>query len=114
MQPFALLGMKLLQDGHRVRLATHECYRQYVLSFGGGGLEFFPLAGDPVKLSEFMVKTHGNIIPTSSEVIKQVIGSPSCIDDIFKVPENLKMLNDIINSTWSACVEIDPLASVQR
>jgi hypothetical protein len=71
-QPFALLGMKLLQDGHRVRLATHECYRQYVQSFGGGGLEFFPLAGDPIKLSEFMVKTHGSILPTSTEFIKQV------------------------------------------
>jgi hypothetical protein len=64
--------MKLVQDGHRVRLATHECYRQYVQSFGGGGLEFFPLAGDPVKLSEFMVKTHGNILPTNADVIKQV------------------------------------------
>jgi sterol 3beta-glucosyltransferase len=65
--------MKLLNDGHRVRLATHECYRQYVTSFGGGGLEFFPLAGDPVKLSEFMVKTQGNILPTSTAVLKQVI-----------------------------------------
>lgn len=64
--------MKLLADGHRVRLATHEIYRDYVKSYGGGGLEFFPLAGDPLKLSEFMVKTHGNILPTSAAVIKQV------------------------------------------
>ena len=65
--------MRLLADGHRVRLATHEIYRNYVLSFGGGGLEFFPLAGDPLKLSEFMVKTQGNILPTSTAILKQVI-----------------------------------------
>jgi hypothetical protein len=90
------MGMKLLADGHRVRLATHACFRDYVLSFGGGGLEFYPLAGDPVKLSEFMVKTHGCIIPTDSGVIQEL-------------PRNILMLNDIINSCWGACVDPDPL-----
>jgi hypothetical protein len=122
-QPFALLGMKLLQDGHRVRLATHECYRQYVQSFGGGGLEFFPLGGDPIKLSEFMVKTHGSILPTSTEFIKQVpfyffptlFRLYSHVNSLpVKVPENLMMLNEIINSCWPACVETDPLSSDQR
>jgi hypothetical protein len=94
-QPLALLGMQLIADGHRVRLATHRCYREYVMSFGGGGLEFYPLGGDPVKLSEFMVKTHGYILPSSPDVLKLV-------------PENLAMLNDIINSCWGACVDVDP------
>jgi hypothetical protein len=94
-QPLALLGMQLLADGHRVRLATHSCYRDYVLSYGGGGLEFYPLGGDPVKLSEFMVKTHGCILPSSPDILKLV-------------PENLLMLNDIINSCWGACVDVDP------
>lgn len=61
-----------MADGHRVRLATHACFRDFVVSYDGGGLEFYPLAGDPVKLSEFMVKTHGCIIPTDPAVIKQV------------------------------------------
>ncbi len=72
MQPFALLGQKLIADGHRVRLATHACFRDYVQSFGDGKLEFYPLAGDPVKLSQFMVKTQGCIIPTSPDVLKEV------------------------------------------
>ncbi len=55
-QPFVLLGRRLMRDGHRIRLATHACYRNYVTD---EGLEFYPLAGDPYKLSEFMVKTHG-------------------------------------------------------
>ncbi|CAE7488862.1 UGT80A2, partial [Symbiodinium microadriaticum] len=98
-QPFALLGKRLMADGHRVRLATHACFRDFVLSYDGGGLEFYPLAGDPVKLSEFMVKTHGCIIPTDPGVLKQV-------------PQNILMLNDILNSCWGACVEADPTSTM--
>lgn len=69
MQPFVQLGRRLQQDGHRVRLATHACFRDYVV---GKGLEFYPLAGDPLKLSEFMVKTQGFVIPTTPELMMQV------------------------------------------
>lgn len=55
MQPFVQLGLRLRRDGHRVRLATHSCFEDYVR---GMGLDFYPLAGDPLKLSEFMVRTH--------------------------------------------------------
>ena len=47
--PFCCIGLKLLQDGHRVRVATHTCFKELVLE---KGLDFYPLAGDPVKLSE--------------------------------------------------------------
>ena len=50
-QPFVYLGQRLQKDGHRVRLATHVDYRDDVTK---GGLEFYPLAGDPRKLSEYM------------------------------------------------------------
>ena len=56
-KPFILIAKKLMKEGgHRVRLATHSCFRESVLSHG---LEFYPLAGDPQKLSEFMVKSQG-------------------------------------------------------
>ena len=71
MQPFVQLGLRLLQDGHRVRLATHACFRDAVTS---KGLEFYPLAGDPLKLSEFMVKTQGFVIPTTPELLMEVRG----------------------------------------
>lgn len=64
-----LLGQRLLRDGHRVRLATHACYRALATQ---GGLEFYPLGGDPQKLSEFMVRTHGCIIPTSTDLLLEV------------------------------------------
>ena len=68
-QPFATLGQKLLLDGHRVRLATHQCFRTYVQSMG---LEFYPLAGDPHLLSDFMVKSKGCLIPTTADLIREV------------------------------------------
>ena len=68
-QPFATLGQKLLCDGHRVRLATHQCFRTYVQSMG---LEFYPLAGDPHLLSDFMVKSNGCLIPTTADLIREV------------------------------------------
>lgn len=38
----------LQEDGHRVRLATHANFKDFVLA---AGLEFFPLGGDPKVLA---------------------------------------------------------------
>ncbi|KAJ3215514.1 hypothetical protein HDU67_000302 [Dinochytrium kinnereticum] len=52
-QPFIALGKELKKYGHRVRLATHSIFRQFVTE---NGLEFYPLAGDPNELMAYMVK----------------------------------------------------------
>ena len=90
--------MELQRHGHRVRLATHACFREFVLAMG---LEFYPLAGDPQKLSEFMVKNQGNIIPSLSDLVNEV-------------PQNLKLLSDIMYSCWDACVSTDPEDKLAR
>lgn len=46
-QPFIALGNGLQRHGHRVRLATHDVFEQFVLQ---AGLEFFPIGGDPTQL----------------------------------------------------------------
>ena len=89
-QPFTVLG-KLLQDsGHRVRLATHELYREQVMKCG---LEFYPLEGDPTKLSAFMVKRSGRIFP-------KLYDKEEMLKDL---PEQFSMMREIIRSTWPAC-----------
>ena len=93
-EPFVLLGKKLLEDGHRVRLATHECFRSYITSTQRN-LEFYPLGGDPVRLSEYMVKTKGWILPTSGELI-------------LEAPGYISMISEILFSCWGACVGKDP------
>lgn len=60
-QPFIALALKLRDHGHRVRLATHEPYRHLVQEFG---LDFYPIAGDPRVLSQYIVK-HRGVLPRS-------------------------------------------------
>lgn len=46
-QPFIALGTALQQYGHRVRLATHDVFDDFVCK---SGLEFYPIGGDPEEL----------------------------------------------------------------
>ena len=52
-QPYVALGKALIEKGHKVRIATHECFRSFVVKHG---LEFFPLPGDPKELMEIIVQ----------------------------------------------------------
>lgn len=82
-QPFIAIGKRLQEDGHRVRLATHANFKEFVLT---AGLEFYPLGGDPKVLAGYMVKNKGFLpsdpseIPTQRNQIKDIIFSllPAC------------------------------------
>jgi len=87
--PFLGLAKKLLDAGHRVRLATHSVHRQLVLQHG---VEHYPLGGDPRVLSKWMVKSGGTIIGEMSNV----------------KPAKLAMLREIVHSLWPACTARDP------
>lgn len=87
-QPFIAIGLQLQKHGHRVRLATHAQFREFVT---GEGLEFYPLGGDPKILAEYMVNNKGFLPSWPSEVAVQ-----------------RKQLKAIIDSTWGACTEPDP------
>eukprot|EP00798_Chlamydomonas_sp_ICE-L_P006650 gene6650-3309_t len=88
-QPFIQLAYTLMSHGHRVRLASHATYRDFVTN---AGVEFFPLGGDPKILSEFVVK-HRGIYPGT---------------DLRGIQEQRNQVRDIIFSTWQACVSADP------
>ncbi|GKU89664.1 hypothetical protein SLEP1_g3777 [Rubroshorea leprosula] len=84
-QPFVAIGKRLQDYGHRVRLATHSNFKEFVLT---AGLEFFPLGGDPKVLAGYMVKNKGFLPSGPSEItiqrnqIKEIIFSllPACRD----------------------------------
>lgn len=86
-QPFIAIGKRLQDYGHRVRLATHGNFKEFVLT---AGLEFYPLGGDPKILAEYMVKNKGFLPSTPSEI-----------------PIQRKQLKEIIFSLLSACKEPD-------
>jgi sterol 3beta-glucosyltransferase len=91
-QPFVPIGLKLAER-HRVRLATHAGFREMI---EGAGLEFFPLAGDPRELIEYMVKTGGRVVPMRLDAL---------VED---VPKKRALIGEILESTWRACTEPDP------
>lgn len=91
-QPFLPIGRRLAWR-HRVRLATHAEFRPMVED---AGLEFYPLAGDPRELMQYMVRTGGRIVPTRLDQI---------VED---VPKKRAVMAEILTSTWRACTRPDP------
>lgn len=87
-QPFIALGLRLKAFGHRVRLATHGVYRSFVTKYG---LEFYPLGGDPVVLSDYIVRNRG-VIPSSAA----------------DAMTNMAEVQQLLFSTWGACSAPDP------
>ncbi|XP_076906298.1 sterol 3-beta-glucosyltransferase UGT80A2-like [Bidens hawaiensis] len=86
-QPFVAIGKRLQEYGHRVRLASHSNYKEFVLT---AGLEFYPLGGDPKVLAEYMVKNKGFLPSGPSEI-----------------PVQRSQMKDIIFSLLAACKEPD-------
>mmetsp|Transcript_15225 Transcript_15225/g.33052 ORF Transcript_15225/g.33052 Transcript_15225/m.33052 type:complete len:873 (+) Transcript_15225:27-2645(+) len=95
--PFCSLAKELQALGHRVRIASHEAHRGTVTS---RSIEFYPLAGDPKKLSQWTVQTGGHVL---GEVRAGVV-DPS----ILKAKD--RMLKAIFRSCWGAVSGPDPLS----
>jgi UDP:flavonoid glycosyltransferase YjiC (YdhE family) len=89
-QPFVALG-KVLKDqyGHRVRLATHPVFRDFVTE---NGLEFFNIGGDPSELMAFMVKNPG-LMPGFDVMRRGDIG------------KRRKEIGTMIKGCWRSCIE---------
>lgn len=86
-QPYVALGKVLLKDGHRVRIASHETFRSFVLE---AGLEFFSIGGNPQELMSYMVKNPG-LMP----------GFESLTNGDIK--RKRTMLAEMINGCWLSC-----------
>ena len=94
MQPFVALGCELLKFGHRVRLATHGAFREFVLK---AGLDFFSIGGDPSELMAYMVRNPG-LIPSMKSLRAG------------DVQAKQKMVAEMLRGCWSSCIEPDPIS----
>ncbi|KAL2755788.1 glycosyltransferase family 1 protein [Sodiomyces alcalophilus JCM 7366] len=88
-QPFIALGKVLLTYGHRVRVATHPTFQQFVED---NGLEFFSIGGDPAQLMAFMVR-HPGLMP-GFDALKSG-----------EVSERRKGIRDMLLGCWRSCIE---------
>ena len=89
-QPFVALG-KVLKDtyGHRVRLATHPTFKDFVTE---NGLEFFSIGGDPAQLMAFMVKNPG-LMPGFDSLRSGDVGN------------RRKEVAEYLKGCWRSCFE---------
>jgi UDP:flavonoid glycosyltransferase YjiC (YdhE family) len=89
-QPFLKIGKVLKEQcGHRVRIATHPAFREFVEK--DSGLEFFSVGGDPSELMAFMVKNPG-MIPTLETVRAGDIG------------RRRAAMAEMFEGFWRACI----------
>ncbi|KAJ5395019.1 uncharacterized protein N7487_009322 [Penicillium crustosum] len=92
-QPFIALGNALQKHGHRVRIATHDIFADFVHE---SGLEFYPIGGDPAELMAFMVKNPG-LIPQMKTLREG------------EVKRKQAMVATMLEGCWRSCIEDDPL-----
>ncbi|KAF1829068.1 UDP-Glycosyltransferase/glycogen phosphorylase [Decorospora gaudefroyi] len=89
-QPFIRIGKILKEDyGHRVRLATHPAFKDFVEK--DSGLEFFSVGGNPAELMAFMVKNPG-LIPNMDTIKEGEIG------------RRRAQMYDMFQGMWRACI----------
>jgi hypothetical protein len=89
-QPFIRIA-KILKDdyGHRVRLATHPAFKDFVEK--DAGLEFFSVGGNPAELMAFMVKNPG-LIPNIETIKEGEIG------------RRRAQMYEMFQGMWRACI----------
>ena len=89
-QPFVALGKVLKETyGHRVRLATHPNFKEFVTE---NGLEFFSIGGDPQALMAFMVKNPG-LMPGFDSLRTGDVG------------KRRKEVGEYLKGCWRSCFE---------
>ncbi|KAK6383613.1 hypothetical protein LTS17_002905 [Exophiala oligosperma] len=97
-QPFVALGQVLKNKyNHRVRIATHPTFKEFVTE---NGLEFFSIGGDPAELMAFMVKNPG-LMPGIDSLKSGDVG------------KRRKGIYEIVTGCWRSTIEAGDGTGVQ-
>ena len=94
-QPFIALGHELRKYGHRVRIATHNMFDDFVRN-SGSVLEFYPIGGNPLELMAYMVKNPG-LIPSMKTI------------QAGEIKRKRLMVREMLEGCWNSCIMPDPL-----
>lgn len=97
-QPFIALGQVLKNKyNHRVRIATHPTFKEFVVE---NGLEFFSIGGDPAELMAFMVKNPG-LMPGWDSLKSGDVG------------RRRRGIYEIVTGCWRSCIEAGDGTGIQ-
>jgi UDP:flavonoid glycosyltransferase YjiC (YdhE family) len=94
-QPFVALGNELQKHGHRVRIATHRVFEDFVRN---AGLEFYSIGGDPAELMAYMVKNPG-LIPSVKTLRKG------------EIQKKRIMIAEMLEGCWQSCISSDTVTN---
>ncbi|KAL9935558.1 hypothetical protein V8E36_005906 [Tilletia maclaganii] len=87
-QPYIALAKRLLSEGHRVRIATHGEFKEWV---EGHGIEFYEVGGDPAELMRICIENGTFTLSFLKEGMTKFRG----------------WLEDLLVSSWAACQGTD-------
>ncbi|KAG1754997.1 glycosyltransferase family 1 protein [Suillus paluster] len=89
-QPYISLAKGLMEDGHRVRIATHGEFREWIEAYG---IEFGYVGGDPAELMRICVENGTFTVAFLKEGLTKFRG----------------WLDDLLKTSWEACQGTDVL-----
>jgi sterol 3beta-glucosyltransferase len=117
-QPFLALGVALKKYGHRVRLATHDVFADFVRA---SGMEFYPIGGNPEDLmavSEAPDPSAGYrdmrhpAATDKSSARKYMVKNPGLIPSFESlrggdVARKRTMVREMLRGFWGSCINPD-------
>ncbi|KAI5827594.1 glycosyltransferase family 1 protein [Schizophyllum commune Tattone D] len=89
-QPYIALAKGLMADGHRVRIATHVEFKDWIESYG---IEYGYVGGDPAELMRICVENGMFTVSFLKEGLQKFRG----------------WLDDLLKTSWDACQGTDVL-----
>ncbi|KAH7143303.1 hypothetical protein DER46DRAFT_618932 [Fusarium sp. MPI-SDFR-AT-0072] len=97
-QPFIALRTELQKHGHRVHIASHDVFADFIRQ---SNLEFYPPGGEPSDLMAYMVKNL-SLVPSVSSLMTS---------DISRKQDMIEEILDIINDWRTKILNLDPVSS---
>ncbi|THU88460.1 hypothetical protein K435DRAFT_830554 [Dendrothele bispora CBS 962.96] len=89
-QPYIALAKGLMADGHRVKIATHGEFKEWIESYG---IEYGYVGGDPAELMRICVENGTFTVSFLKEGLQKFRG----------------WLDDLLKTSWEACQGTDVL-----
>ncbi|KAG2156507.1 glycosyltransferase family 1 protein [Suillus bovinus] len=89
-QPYIALAKGLIEDGHRVKIATHGEFREWIEAYG---IEFGYVGGDPAELMRICVENGTFTVAFLKEGLSKFRG----------------WIDDLLKTAWEACQGTDIL-----
>ncbi|RKK12684.1 hypothetical protein BFJ66_g18230, partial [Fusarium oxysporum f. sp. cepae] len=116
-QPFIALGNELQKHGHRVRIASHDVFADFVRQ---SNLEFYPAGGDPSDLmavSERPISSDFEILAYLMLRMKYMVKNPGLIPSVSSlmagdISRKQDMVEEMLDKFWLSCIEPDPISGV--